>query len=187
MLNKEQFLKELNIALKRLPIEERKDILRDYQEHFIIGVEEGNTEERISKSLGPPKQLAKELVAIYHLGKAETTATTGNILRAMYAVVGLGFLNLVFVLGPFIALTGLIAAGWVVGLAFTLAPLIIIVDEAINQGTFELFALFFSLGLCGLGLFVLLGMRFVSKLAVKGLVRYLKFNINIVKGGNDDE
>jgi uncharacterized membrane protein len=186
-MNKGQFLKELDIALKKLPTEERQDILRDYEEHFMIGLEEGNTEEQISASLGSPKQLAKELTATYHLGKVESTATTGNILRALYAVIGLGFLNLVFVLGPLIALLGVMAAGWVIGLGFTISPLVIIVDAAINPGSFELFALFFSLGLCGVGLLILLGMRFASKYAAKGLVRYLKFNMKIVKGGKDDE
>lgn len=186
-MNKEQFLKTLDSALKGLSSDEREDIIRDFEEHFLIGFKEGNSEEKISATLGSPKQIAKELLATYHLEKVEGSATTGNILRAMYAVIGLGFLNLVFVLGPFIALLGVMAAGWVIGLGFTISPLVIIVGAAINPGTFELFALFFSLGLCGVGLLLLLGMRFASKLAAKGLVRYLKFNMKIVKGGNDDE
>ena len=81
-----------------------------------------------------------------------------------------------------IVFAAIILAGWVVGAAFVLSPLLVIVGAIINPVTFELFAMFFSLGLCGLGMLILLGMRVVTKFAVKNLLRYLKFNIKIVKG-----
>ncbi|HOI70769.1 MAG TPA: DUF1700 domain-containing protein [Methanobacterium sp.] len=34
-------MKELTRLLRKLPKEEREDILSDYQEHFIIGMEKG--------------------------------------------------------------------------------------------------------------------------------------------------
>jgi uncharacterized membrane protein len=37
-VTKEEFLKQLDTALKSLPTEEREDIFRDYQEHFAIGL-----------------------------------------------------------------------------------------------------------------------------------------------------
>lgn len=186
-MTKEQFLKQLDTALKSLPTEERQDILRDYQEHFTIGIEEGKTEEKISVSLGSPKQLAKELLATYHLEKVETTATTGNILRAMYAVVGLGFFNLVFVLGLFVALAGVLVAGWVAGTAFIISPLIVVIDTIVHPATFQLLFLFISIMLCGFGAFIIIGMYFATKAAAAGFIRYLKFNMKIVKGGQKND
>ncbi len=92
-MTKEQFLKQLQAGLKKLPQEERKDIIHDYEEHFFIGKEDGKTEEEIAKSLGSPQQITKELIASYHLEKVEKNRTTGNILRAVWAVIGLGFFN----------------------------------------------------------------------------------------------
>ena len=63
-------------------------------------------EEQIAGALGSPSQIAKEILATYHLEKVENTASAGNIMRAAWAVIGLGFFNLVIVLGPFIALVG---------------------------------------------------------------------------------
>ena len=40
-MNKEQFLRELSNQLRKLPEEERQDILFDYEEHFQFGIEEG--------------------------------------------------------------------------------------------------------------------------------------------------
>ena len=121
-MNKEQFLKQLNASLTRLSLEEREDILQDYEEYFEIGMEEGKSEQEISKSLGNPKQISKELMASYHLGQVEQTTSAGNVMRAVWAVIGLGFFNLVIVLGPFIALIGVVIAGWVSAIAFILAP-----------------------------------------------------------------
>ncbi len=177
------FLNELDSALKRISLEERQDILSDYQEHFIIGKEAGKTEEQIVEALGSPSKIAKELLALYHLEKAEINHTTGNMFRAVWAAIGLGFFNLIIVLGPFIALLGIIFAGWVSGLAFAISPLLVFVNIVISPGTFELSDLFISLTFSGFGLFIIIGMYYVTKLLNKGFMRYLKFNTSLVKGG----
>lgn len=64
-MHKEQFLRELSGHLRKLPEEERKDILYDYEEHFQFGLEEGKTEGEIVKGLGSPKAIAKEMLALY--------------------------------------------------------------------------------------------------------------------------
>ncbi|GAA1384859.1 DUF1700 domain-containing protein [Peribacillus castrilensis] len=180
-MNKEQFLKQLNASLTRLSLEEREDILQDYEEYFEIGMEEGKSEQEISKSLGNPKQISKELMATYHLGQVEQTTSAGNVMRAVWAVIGLGFFNLVIVLGPFIALIGVVIAGWVSAIAFILAPLGALFNLVL--GNFQLFDLFFALGLCGIGIFIAMGMFVATSALTKGFIRYLKFNASLVKGG----
>ncbi|WP_332634925.1 DUF1700 domain-containing protein [Halalkalibacter flavus] len=182
-MNKKQFLTELDHALTKLSPGERQDILNDFEEHFAVGLEEGQTEEEISASLGSPLQIAKDTLASYHLDKVEATATTGNIIRAVWAVIGLGFFNLVIVLGPFIALVSIVFAGWTVGISFIASPLLLLINIIIYPGSFQLFDLFMSLALCGLGLFIAIGMYFVTRYVMKGYVRYLKYNVKLVKGG----
>src|SRR5699024_8936860 len=121
---------------------------------FAMGLQEGKSEDHISDSLGSPNQIAKEMLAAHHLEKVETTATAGNVLRAVWAVIGLGFFNLVIVLGPFIALASILVAGWVVAITFIGSPLLVFVSAVIFPGTFEMFDLFFSITLIGLGLFI---------------------------------
>ncbi|MDP9742930.1 UNVERIFIED_ORG: putative membrane protein [Bacillus sp. B2I3] len=180
-MNKEQFLKQLNASLTRLSLEEREDILQDYEEYFEIGMEEGKSEQEISKSLGNPKQISKELMATYLLGQVEQTTSAGNVMRAVWAVIGLGFFNLVIVLGPFIGLIGVVIAGWVSAIAFILAPLGALFNLVL--GNFQLFDLFFALGLCGIGIFIAMGMFVATSALTKGFIRYLKFNASLVKGG----
>ncbi|WP_000164671.1 HAAS signaling domain-containing protein [Bacillus wiedmannii] len=182
-MTKNKFLQQLNASLKRLSEKERADILKDYEEHFTFGLEEGKSEEEIVTSLGSPAQIAKELLADYHIEKVTASATTGNVFRAIWAVIGLGFFNLLIVLGPAITLAALIFSGWILGISFLGAPLLVLVDTIIHPNTFLLFNLFVSLALCGLGYFIVIAMLFLTKLAKNGFVRYLKFNIALVKGG----
>ena len=182
-MNKPQFLEALDSALRPLSSAERLDILRDFEEHFNIGFEEGKSEEEIADALGSPQKIAKELLASYHIEKVETTATTGNVLRAVWAVIGLGFFNLIIVLGPFMALLGVIFAGWIVSITFIASPLLVVIGSIIFSGSFELFELFFSITLAGLGLFIAIGMFFVTRTLTSLFIRYLKFNAAFVKGG----
>lgn len=182
-MNRDQFLFQLESLIKRLPAEERQDIMQDFEEHFALGAMEGKTDEEISASLGSPQQIAKELLVSYHLEKVENTATAGNVVRAVWAVIGLGFFNLVIVLGPFIALLGLLFAGWVISITFVASPLLILLDTVLHPELFVPFELFLSIMLAGLGFFVGIGMYHVTRFLTKGFIRYLKFNVNLVKGG----
>lgn len=182
-MTEEQFMKQLNANLNQLSTEERQDILQDYQEHFEMGKVEGKTEETIAEALGYPEKIAKELLATYHLEKAETNITTGNVMRAVWAGIGLGFFNLVIVLGPFMALVGVVIAGWAVGLSFILMPLAALAELVFFPGTFAFFDLFSTLAFSGLGLFIIVGMYYATKIGTRLFIRYLKYNVSFVKGG----
>ncbi|MCJ7840136.1 DUF1700 domain-containing protein [Lederbergia sp. NSJ-179] len=182
-MNKQEFLLELERYLRSLSTIEKNDILQDYEDHFAFGTEEGKSEEEISKALGSPKQLAREILADYHIEKMETSKSTGNIFRAVWSVIGLGFINLVLVLGPFLALVGLLFGGWAIGVSFSLSPILVLISALFNPGTFQWFDLFFSLALSGLGFFISLGMYHVSIGFKYLLLRYLKYNVSVVKGG----
>lgn len=183
-MNKKEFLSDLEGYLRKLPKNEKNDILQDYEEYFTDGLEEGKTENQIVESLGSPKQLAKELLADYHIEKMESTSSTRNMFGAVWAVIGLGFVNLVIVLGPFLALLALLAAGWIAGVTGILSPLLVFASAIANPGTFEWFDVFFSIALCGIGLFISIGMYSASVAVKNGFLRYLKYNVSIVKGGN---
>ncbi|QUG43328.1 DUF4097 family beta strand repeat protein [Psychrobacillus sp. INOP01] len=60
-MTEQQFLNELELALSRLPVEERNDILSDIKEYFSNGREDGKSDSEIAASLGSPKEIAEEL------------------------------------------------------------------------------------------------------------------------------
>src|SRR5690625_3134407 len=153
-MTKKEFLTELKSLLIQISEDERKDIMQDFEEHFQIGLEEGETEEEIASGLGSPEQIAKELLATYHIEKMETTASAGNMLRSVWAVISLCFFNLIIVLGPFIAVASVLLGGWILSLTFVASPILVILNGLVHPSLFEVFELFVSMILAGIGLFV---------------------------------
>jgi len=186
-MTKQQFFQQLHKLLAKLPDSEKQDIMQDYEEYFAFGLQDGKSEEQIVTSLGSPKQISKELLASYHIERATTTTTTANLLRAVWAVIGLGFFNIIIVLGPFAVLLGLVISGWFAGAGFILAPILFVLNVLFNVDTFSLFELFVSLALCGLGFFIIIGMFTATKSIKNGFIRYLNYNLRLVKGGLQDE
>ena len=182
-MNETQFLHKLEAALHKLPDKERGDILQDFKEHFSIGREEGKTEEAIASSLGSPQQIAKELLATHYLDQVDHSSSMENIFRAVWAIIGLSFFNLVIVLGPFIALVSIIFAGWVVAGGFVLSLPLIIIQTLIYPEMFLWFDVFISIGLLGAGILLAIGMLYTTRVVSKGFIRYLHYNAKLVKGG----
>lgn len=182
-MNEKQFMTELEHSLIKVPKQEREDMLNDYEEHFSIGMEEeGKTEEEVSRALGSPQKIAKEMLAAYHLEKAESNTTIGNVFRAVWAGIGLGFFNLIIVLGPFIGLLGIVFAGWIVGITFIASPFLAFIDVILTE-ILNWFSIFVSLIMCGVGIFISVGMLAFTRVIRQWVVRYLKFNTSLVKGG----
>lgn len=60
-MTEQQFIRELELALTRIPTDEKNDILSDIREYFSSGREDGKSESEIAASLGSPKEIAEEL------------------------------------------------------------------------------------------------------------------------------
>ncbi|SER56653.1 Uncharacterized membrane protein [Gracilibacillus ureilyticus] len=182
-MTRDKFINKLDRALISVPYEERKDIIQDFEEHFAMGENEGKSEEEIAESLGAPNQIAKEVLASYYLGKVEKSSSTGNVMRAVWAVIGLGFFNLVIVLAPFVAIAGFVLSGWIAGGAFIVSPLLFIINILLFPDSFNLIDMFASIALSGAGILLIIGMYYLTKLIRTVFIRYLNYNVRLVKGG----
>ncbi|WLV25103.1 DUF1700 domain-containing protein [Aciduricibacillus chroicocephali] len=184
-MTKHEFMKEMERSLNALPSEERNEILQDFEEHFAIGLAEGKREEEIADALGSPDQIAREMNANRHISTANKNASFGNMVRATWAVIGLSFFNIIVVLGPFVAIVGIILSGWITSGAFIIAPLLAILG--ILAGGSNLFDFSVSIALCGIGLLLWMLMIRLTRWFTIGFTRYLQFNMSLVKGGMKHE
>lgn len=189
-MNKKDFMYKLSLYLGGIPREDREDVISDFEEHFKEGLAEGRTEEEIADSLGDPKSLANQFKASILVSEAEKTTSAVNIIRAVFATLGLGFLNLVFILGPFIAIVAvlislfasaiaIIATGITVFFASIFGPLIpqyfaVLINPAV--------AIIGSIGVTCFGILFFVGCIYLSKILYRLFVRYIKFNLRIITG-----
>ena len=193
-MNRQEFINTLKPQLNQLAAADRDEIIYDYEEHFRIGLEEGKSEEEISTSLGDPRSLAKHFNVDYLVKRAEEDTSVSNTLKAVLATLGLGFFNLVFVLGPFLGLAGalfglFVAAGAIIisGIAVFAATIAGPALPIAIDSTFALFVspaatFFISIGLICLGLLFLIGDIYLAKYFFTGTVKYLKYNVKIIRG-----
>jgi len=189
-MNKKEFLDNLSKYLRGIPGEDEKDIISDFEEHFEMGKKEGRTEEDLTKSLGDPKALANQLKANIMVAQAEKETTAVNITRAVFASLGLGFFNLIFVLGPFIGVVGSLAglfaaaigttAGGITGLLGTIfSPLF---PEYFNLIVNPAVGIFASIGLICFGILFFIGDMYLTRGFFRLFIRYIKFNARVLTG-----
>lgn len=183
-MTKEQFMKELSELLTKVSEHDRKEILADIEEHFEMATMEGKTEEEICQSLGSPKTIAKDFLLDYRIQQAENEKSVKNLSQAVMATVGLSFFNIVFVLGPVIAIAAVYFAFSVVSVVMALAPVGWLISIIFNSQDM-LLRFFISLTMSGLGIIFSLVLMYVGKFLYSVILKYAKLNIRLIKGGNN--
>lgn len=187
---KKEYISILEKALGNFNKEEKDEILYDYEEHFAIGLEHGKTEEEIAVQLGDPRNIARQYKVTQTIEKAQEKPSITNIVNAVFSVVSLGFFNLMFVLGPFIGLIGVLIGlfgasagvtvsgmGMMLGsLLFPLFPQYIYLGNVSPLGLFLLGTGIFALGL----LFIIFDCYF-TKYIYRLTVKYLQWNLSFIK------
>ncbi len=196
-MNKEEYLEKLTKLLKNMPKDDRNDILSDYKEHFRIGLENGRTEEELSRALGDPKTVAKQINVEYMITKAENEQSATSVIEAVLATAGLGLFNMIFVAIPALGIAAIIMVLFAlgvgvifIGILAMFSPLLqLIFPHTIHLpvsggilGT--LLMIFGGIGLTVLGTGWVVIMVYVAKWFYTLGIKYLRLNLRIIKGRN---
>ncbi|MCU7558203.1 DUF1700 domain-containing protein [Macrococcus capreoli] len=182
-MSKNEFLNRLYQQLQGLDQNEIDSIMYDYEEHFEMGLYDGKSESQIVSELGSPEKIAKELRTTTIVRKAENTPNTQNIMQAVMATLGLGFLNLFFMIPVIFSYIGMLISLIFIAATFLLSPIIFGLDYFINGAdAVSTFEIFMTIALFGLGLIAIPVISFIIKLSNKLLMSYIRWNINTVKG-----
>ncbi|MEC5304707.1 HAAS signaling domain-containing protein [Bacillus thuringiensis] len=184
-MNKSEFLEQLSSSLRNMPNLEKEDIISEYETHFISGKQDGISEEEISKKLGNPKTIAKELNISYVISNADNRRSLKNIMTALFSVMSLSILNFICIIIAFFVLLFLLP----ILLALIIATPVLIISPIllIGLGFFKGFHqisysdvynvfIAFCVGL----LISVISYQMVKHLYAL-LVKYLKWNIAILQ------
>ena len=179
---RDQYLQQLWELLKPVPEKLRREWMYDYEEHFRLAAADGRSEAEAAGELGDPRLIAKELLLGYRVDQADDKKGSITLVsRAVLAAVSLGFFNLVFVLGPFIALLGVLISLWAVSLSLGLSAF-----AAVYEGVFgDTFTLTQSASaaavLLALGMLLGAGAHWLTRAVAKMTLQYLKFNSRVIR------
>lgn len=192
-MNKEEYLKKLSKVIKKVSIDEKKDILLDYEEHFRIGVEKGRTEEEISEALGDPKNVAKQIKADYMVKKAEDKPSPTSIIEALAAVAGLGLFNILIIIPSLllaVVIISLVLVGSaviVLGILITISPLLHVflpnfIYLPVKGGILDsLMLVAVGIAVTFIGTIFVLIMSYVANKMYKVVIKLLKSNLEDIK------
>lgn len=105
-MTRQEFIDRLRLGLSGLPAGAINDAVADYETHFAEGAAAGRTEAEVAEALGDPARLARELRAEVGLKKWEEQRNPTSAAGAVFAVLGLGAIDLLILLPLLMAIGG---------------------------------------------------------------------------------
>lgn len=105
-MTRQAFLDRLRLGLSGLPAAAVAEIVADYETHFAEGEAAGRTEAEVAQALGDPGRLARELRAEAGLKRWESERNPSAAASAIFAVLGLGAIDLLILLPIVLSIAG---------------------------------------------------------------------------------
>jgi uncharacterized membrane protein len=105
-MTRQAFMVRLREGLRGLPPQAIADIVADYEAHFTEGEAAGRSEADVAAALGDPGRLARELRAEATLKQWEERRSPSGAAGAVFAVLGLGAIDLLFLLPVLMGIVG---------------------------------------------------------------------------------
>lgn len=193
-MNKDKWLERLKKGLSGLSKDEIDDIMADYNEYFYDAMEKGRTEEEVTNSLGDPIKLAKQIKADSRIKTAQANMNVKNMTKAIFAIVTLSLFNIIVMVGPIMAVIGIIFGFAVAGIGIlgggiiSFFGILFFGSSALAGLGFALtmpLALLLGLFLSSLGIMLLILDFWFGRWVFNVLVKYFKFNFDIVRKSAD--
>ncbi|ODT87126.1 DUF1700 domain-containing protein [Phenylobacterium sp. SCN 70-31] len=97
-MTRQAFIARLREGLRGLPPQAVADIVADYEAHFTDGEAAGRTEAEVAAALGDPDRLAREIRAESSLNRWREERTASSAAAAVFAVIGLGAIDILVLL-----------------------------------------------------------------------------------------
>jgi uncharacterized membrane protein len=109
-MTRQAFMARLREGLRGLPPQAVADIMADYEAHFADGVAAGRSEADVAAALGDPDRLAREVRAESSLTRWREERSPSSAAAAVFAVLGLGAIDILVLLPILMTIAGVIFA-----------------------------------------------------------------------------
>jgi uncharacterized membrane protein len=120
-MTRQAFMARLREGLRGLSPQTVADIMADYDTHFTEGEAAGRSEAEVAAALGDPDRLARELRAQNTIDRWREERSPSSAAAAIFAVLGLGALDLMFLLPILIGVIATVFGFFVAAIALFIA------------------------------------------------------------------
>jgi uncharacterized membrane protein len=107
-MTRQAFMARLREGLAGLPVQTQAEIMADYEAHFTEGEAAGRSEADVAAALGDPGRLARELRAEAGLKRWEEERNPSSAAAAIFALLGLGAIDILILLPILMGIGGAI-------------------------------------------------------------------------------
>jgi uncharacterized membrane protein len=181
-MTRQEFLTKLRAGLAGMPASAISEIVSDYETHFADGQAAGRSEQEVASALGDPTRLARELRAEQGLKAWQETRTPSTAVTAVFAVLGLGALDFLFLFPILIGVASTILALYITDIVLVIVGGAMLVGGPFYDGPGGVAALMLA-GLGVISMSVSLGalLTLVTTWLVNGLVWYGRLHFRLLK------
>ncbi|HRD29437.1 MAG TPA: DUF1700 domain-containing protein [Caulobacter sp.] len=120
-MTRADFMARLRAGLAGLPAAAIDDIAADYETHFADAQAAGRSEQEVADALGRPDRLARELRAEAGLKKWEEQKNPSAAAAAVFALLGLGAIDILILLPILMSVIGTLFALFIAAIACVIA------------------------------------------------------------------
>lgn len=185
-MKKQEFLRKLSSHLKKLPKEDRDDIMADFEEYFLMAQSEHESEESLCARLGDPKKIAKEYHVQKFIEEANQKKSFKSMSRAFAASAGLGIANFFYVLCVVVVGYIVVSALYVAACSVGISGIATLVAVAIfgfgYSAVLVIGYLLAGVALIAIGVLMFIGIIQLAKLFRKANMKFLNMTKRGIKG-----
>jgi uncharacterized membrane protein len=125
-MTRQEFIARLRAGLSGMPEAARAEIVADYEAHFSEAAAAGRSEADVAAALGDPDRLARELRAEVGLKRWESERNPQAAAAAVFAVLGLGAIDVLFLLPILVGVVSVLCAMVIVAIVLFIAGAIVL-------------------------------------------------------------
>ncbi len=181
-MTRQQFMNRLRNGLVGLQPKTIDEIAADYEGHFDEGIAAGRSELEVADALGDPERHAREIRAEAGLKRWETERNASAAAGAVFAVLGLGALDLIFLLPILLGVIGVLFAFYCVAVAlFGVGAFVMVAGPIWVFGAPIAALILTGIGLMALGVFFGAASTLVTIAFINVMVWYGRLHMRLLK------
>ncbi len=181
-MTRTEFMSRLKKGLVGMPTSAAAEVLNDYEAHFDDGLAEGRSEAEVAEALGNPDRLARELKAEAGIRRWHQEQNPSSATAAILAVLGLGAIDILFLLPLLMSLIGVILGGYAAALGLFAGGLgVMLAGPFASPPGGAVAALLAGLGLMAASVTVAAILTVLSIWLVNGVVWFARLHYRLLK------
>jgi uncharacterized membrane protein len=187
-MTRQDFIARLRQGLVGLPEQVQSDIVADYETHFTEGAADGRSEADVAAALGDPDRLARELRTEAGVRRWQAQRNPEAAAAAVFAVLGLGAIDLLVLLPILISVVSVICAFGIVALVGFVGGAVVFAAGPFAHAPGGIgAALLTGLGLMAGGVSLAAVVTLVSTGLVNALIWYGRLHYRLLKPAIDPQ